>query len=158
MDGKAIMVIVDQFDFASYTLRQLYHATDGVEKQITLPNCNLNIFPHKGLYIVAAILRRLGQSDDEITTTLSLAFKKQPIMIGTYAATSMILRREYDNPYINFSFGEKDDGYLVYYQVNVVNPDGMALIERRLNGVWNNNEKYVKPEEEIQYILKYVNN
>ena len=32
------------------------------------------IVPHKCLYIIAAILRRLGQSDDEITSILSIAF------------------------------------------------------------------------------------
>jgi len=157
MDSKAIMAVMEQFDITAYTLRQLYHAADGIDQQITLPNGEPNIVPHRGLYIMAAIFRRLDLNDDEIISILSSAFKKQPMAIGAYVSTSMMLRRRYKDPALNFSFGEKEDGYQVRYVANDVHHDGQVFLERRMNGSWDSKENYTKPEEEIEYILRYVN-
>ena len=51
MGEEAIKAVIEQFDFTNCTLRQLYHATDGVGQQISLPDYNPNIVPHRGLYI-----------------------------------------------------------------------------------------------------------
>lgn len=157
MDVNAVMAITEQFDFTAYTLRQLYHATDEVGKQIVLPKGTPNIVPHRGLYIMAAILRRLGLSDEEICTILADAFRKQGEAIGAYIATSMILRRNNNRSRLNFSFGDKDNSLLVRYEVKDVHHDGRAYIERQLNYSWNPNEVYCKPFEEIEYILGFVN-
>lgn len=56
MDNNAISIILEQIDITAFTLRQLYHAIDGVGQQISLPTCNRNVVPHRGMYIMAAIL------------------------------------------------------------------------------------------------------
>lgn len=157
MDNQAIQVIMEQVDLTSFTLRQLYHATDGVGQQVSLPTWNRNIVPHRGLYIMAAILRRLGQTSEDICSILGATFQKQPVAIGAYAATSMLLRRNAKQMNFDFSFGEKDEGFLVRYEVRDIHHDGLAFIDRQLNGSWNPKESYSKPEEEIEYILRFVN-
>lgn len=157
MDVGAVMAITEQFDFTAYTLRQLYHATDDVGKQISLPKRTLDIVPHRGLYIMAAILRRLGLLDEEVCTILANAFRKTGEAIGAYLATSMILRRNNNHFRLNFSFGDKDNGLLVRYIVKDFHHDGRAYIERQLNYSWNPDEDYCKPTEEIEYILGFVN-
>ncbi len=157
MDNQAIQAIMEQVDITAFTLRQLYHATDGVGQQVSLPTWNCNIVPHRGLYIMAAILRRLGQSSEEIGNILGNAFQKYPVVIGAYAATSMLLRRNAKQKNLEFSFGEKDDGFLVRYVVTDINHNGLAILDRQLNGSWNPKESYNKPQEEIDYILRFVN-
>lgn len=157
MDNKAIQVIMEQIDISAFTLRQLYHATDSVGQQVSLPTWNRNIIPHRGLYIMAAILRRLGYSSEEICNILGNAFLNQPVVIGVYAATSMLLRRNVEQMNLDFSFGEKDDGFLVRYVLKDIYNDGLAHIDRQLNGSWNPKESYSKPREEIEYILNFVN-
>lgn len=157
MDNSAISIILGQIDITAFTLRQLYHAIDGVGQQISLPTCYLNIVPHRGMYIMAAILRRLGQSDDGITEILGTAFQKQPLTIGAYLATSMLLRRQAKHINLDFSFGEKQDGFLVRYEMTDMHHDGLACLNKQLYGSWNPNENYCQPKEEIGYILRFVN-
>ena len=157
MDNDAVSTIMEQFDITSFSLRQLYHAVDGVDQQISLPKGDRNIVPHKGLYNMAAILTRLEMSTDEISTMLGNAFKKQPVAIGAYLGTSMLLKREATQMHLSFSFGEKEDGFLVCYEVNNIQHNGQAFINRQLDGTWNPKEPYCEPEEEIEYILQFVN-
>ena len=157
MDNNAIMVIMEQFDITAFTLRQLYHAIDGVGQQISLPTWNRNIIPHRGMYIMAAILRRLGQSNEEIVSILGTALQRQPVAIGAYVATSMLLRRQAKQIHLDFSFGEKEDGFLVRYELSDIHQDGKAFLNRQLNGSWNPKEVFCKPEEEIEYVLRFVN-
>ena len=157
MDNNVVKVIMEQFDMTVFTLRQLYHAIDGVGQPISLPTWSRTIVPHRGMYIMAAILRRLGQSDEEIIGILGTAFQRQPVAIGAYVATSMLLRRQAKQMNLDFSFGEKDDGFLVRYEVTDMHHDGLAFLNRQLNGTWNPKESYCKPEEEIEYILRFVN-
>lgn len=157
MDAKAVMAVVGQIDITTYTLRQLYHAADGVEQQISLPRQNPDIVVHRGLYIMAAILRRLGMGTAEITSMLANAFKNQPQVVGTYLVTSMKLRRGNKNSVSDFSLGEREQGLLVRYEVTEILPDGQVVLERHLYGSWNSKEVYCNPEEEIEFILRYVN-
>lgn len=156
MDNQAIHVIMTQVEITAFTLRQLYHATDGAGLQVILPTRNQNIAPHRGLFIMAAILRRLGEPDEDIVNILGNAFQKQPLVIGAYAATSMLLRRDANHINLDFSFGEKDDGFLVRYKVKDVHPDGLAFLDRELNGTWDPKESVCIPQEEIEYILRFV--
>lgn len=158
MDEKAIKAVFEQFDFTSCTLRQLYHATDGVGQQISLPDYNPNIVPHRGLYIMAAILRRLCQTDEEIISILGSAFSQQPTIIGMYAGTSMLLRRDSKHSTLEFSFGEKDKNqFLISYDINDINHDGRSFIERHLSSGNGRMNTLCKPDEEIEYILRHVN-
>lgn len=157
MDSKAVMAVVGQIDITTYTLRQLYHAADGVGQQISLPKQNPDIVVHRGLYIMAAILRRLGMGTAEITSILANAFKNQPQVVGTYLVTSMKLRRGNKNSVSDFSLGEREQGLLVRYEVPEILPDGQVVLERHLHSRWNSKEVYCNPEEEIEFILRYVN-
>ena len=157
MDAKAVMAIVGQIDITTYTLRHLYHAVDRIEQQISLPKQNPDIAPHRGLYIMAAILRRLGMGIAEITSLLANAFKNYPQGIGAYLITSMKLRRESKDSVSDFSLGEREEGLLVRYEVTEICSDGQAILKRQLYGSWNTREVYCNPEEEIEYILRYVN-
>lgn len=157
MGNNAIKIIMEQLDITAFTLRQLYHAIDCVGQQISLPTWSRTIVPHRGMYIMAAILRRLGQSDEEIIGILGTAFHRQPLAVGAYVATSMLLRRQAKQMNLDFSFGEKDDGFQVRYKMIDMHHDGFAFLNRQLNGTWNPKENYCKPEEEIEYILRFVN-
>ncbi len=158
MNVDAIKVIVEQFDFSTYTLRQFYHATDGVGQQISLPDYNPNIVPHRGLYIIAAILRRLGQNDEEIISILGRAFMQHPVIIGMYAGTSMILRRNCKELKLEFSFGKKNENrFLEIYNLDDYSYDGRVFFRQRLNGGTVLKQTICKPEDEIKYILSFVN-
>lgn len=158
IDEHALKSIIEQLDITAYTLRQLYHATDGIGQQISLPDYNPNIVPHRGLYIFAAILRRLGHSDEEILNILGSAFKQHPDTIGMYVGTSMLLRRNKNQLPLEFSFGEKDENlFLISYQINDIHYDGRAFLKSYLSS--GNGRKYTlcTPEDEINYILRFVN-
>ena len=157
MDNIAIQAIIEPVNITAFTLRQLYHATDEVGQQVSLPIGNQDIVPHKGLYFMAAILRRLGLSSEEICNILGNAFRKKPVVIGPYVATSMLLSRNAKQMDLDFSFGEKDGGFLVRYKIMEIHQDGIANIDRQLNGSWSLNESYIKPEKEMEYILRFVN-
>jgi hypothetical protein len=157
MEGKAVMCISEQFDITGYTLRQLYHAMEDIGSQISLPAGTKNIVPHRGLYIMAALLRRLGVATDEITDILSRAFHNHPVEIGAYAATSMMLRKRMISTSLVFTFGEKKDGYLETYEVTDCHHDGQAFIKTQLMMDWDSQEKFDKPEVEIEYIMGNVN-
>lgn len=157
MSNEAVLAVMKQFDITSYTLRQLYHAIDGVGQQIGLPKQNQDVVPHRGMFIMAAILRRLGQRSEEIVSILSKAFYQAPIAIGTYVATCMMLRKNIYQINMDFSFGQRKDGFIVRYIVKDIHHDGQAFIERQLYGSWNSEESYCKPVEEMWYILQYVN-
>lgn len=156
MDGKAIMAIMEQFDMSSYTLRQLYHALEDVGKQISMPAKRGLIVPHRGLYIMAAILRRLGLSNEKIVSGLSEAFFEHPIEIGTYAGTTMMLRNNRRDGCYYFSFGKKEGGYLVTYCIEDYHEDGVAYITQENSVGWGSSQ-ISKPQEEIEYILGFVN-
>ena len=156
MGVNVISVILEHFDITSYSLRQLYHATDGVGQQISLPRWNPNIVPHRGLYIMAAILRRLGLSTEEIRVMFCSAFKKQPLDVGPYIASSMLINRKAKQVKLEFSLGEKEEGYWVMYQVRDINHDGLAFLNRQYLGS-GDSKRIIKPDEEIDYVLQYVN-
>lgn len=157
MESKAVMAILEQFDVTSYTLREFYHATDEVGQQISLPTWSRNVVPHRGIYIMAAILRRLGLSTEEVIDVLAKSFSKHPLELGVYLATSMMLKRNINKVPFDYSFGEKDDGFLVWYVVNDMHHDGLAFLDRQLHGSWTSKETFSKPEEEIEYIIRFVN-
>ena len=157
MDGKAVISVLEQFDISGYTLRQFYHATEGVGQQISLPSTNPNIKPHRGLYIMVAIMRRLGIDDEDIVTMLGKSFRTKTKEIAPYLVTSMMLKRGGKDTSLNFSFGDKDDGFLVRYNVNDVHHDGLAFIEELRQMGWNVKDDYLNPQEEIEYIMKFVN-
>ena len=106
---------------------------------------------------MAAILKRLEMSTEEICSMLGNAFKKQPVAIGAYLGTSMLLKRNATQMHLSFSFGEKDEGYLVCYVVNNIYHNGEAFINRQIDDTWDHKEPYCEPEEEIEYILQFVN-
>ena len=158
MDENSINAIIEQFDFTDCTLRQFYHAIDEIGQQISLPDYNHHVIPHRGLYIIAAILRRLGQTDEDIINILSGAFKQQPISIGMYVGTSMLLRRSIKQTPLEFSFGEKDENrFLISYEINDIHHDGRAYIERKLSSGNGRKNTICNPEEEIGFILRFVN-
>lgn len=153
----AVNAVTEQISFSSFSLRQLYHAADGIGQQISLPSGSPGCIPHRGLYIVAAILWRLGYSAEEIISVLGSAFHKHPIEIGPYLATSMLLRRGNNSNRLDFSFGEKESGYLVRYEAEVDNSNEIASIRRQYYMSWDSREKPCDPKEEIAFILQYVN-
>lgn len=155
MNSEAVLLIMEEFDIASFTLRQLYRAIDGVGQQITIPKNNNGIVFHRGLLVIAAILCRLGLTSDEIVDRLSSAFRTQPMIIGSYLASFMMLRRGVNQVELEFSFGEKSDGYYVGYLLVDYHHDGCAFFERRLYA-WHNGEHQCNPEEEIRYMMKLV--
>ena len=155
MDSPAVTAIMDQFDFTVYTLRQLYHATDDVGKQVSLPHHNNGVFPHRGVYTITAILIRLGIPTDEISSILAKAFRNQPNVIGMYAGTTMMLKRSVAN--FDYSLGEKENGYLVCYSIVDHHRDGVAFLNRSLYGTWDpNGHLFIKPEEEVDFIIEHV--
>ncbi len=158
MDVNALKIIMEQFDFTACTLRQFYHATNGVGLHISLPKYNPNVVPHRGLYIIAAILRILGQSDEDIINILSTAFRQNPIIIGMYAGTSMLLRRNRKQAPLIFSFGDKDEHrFLVSYEINDIHHDGRSFLEGHLSSGNGLREIICNPEDEIEFILRFVN-
>lgn len=86
---------------------------------------------------MAALLRRLGVATDEITDILSKAFRNHPVEIGAYAATSMMLRKRMISTSLDFTFGEKKDGYLETYEVTDCHHDGQAFIKTQLMMGWD---------------------
>lgn len=158
MDFDAITAIIEQIDITQYTLRQFYHAVDGVGQQISLPSWNVNIPPHRGLYIIAAIFRRLNESTDAIKSILAGAVNSHPDNILPYLATSMMLRRNMEQAIFDFSFGAREEGgYLVRYHVKDIDNNGLAPCKKLLFGSWDKRATYPKPEDEIGYILGFVN-
>lgn len=157
MDGVAVQAVIDQLDITSYSLRQFFHATDGIGQQIALPAQKHNVVPHRGFYIMAAILRRLGCSDEDIISVLAKAFRNKTKEVGQYVATSMMLKRNYIKSSMDFSFGETQSGFLIRYEAYQVSHDGTAVIEDRMFANWNPKESFWKPQEEMEYILQYVN-
>ena len=158
MDEQALKAIMEQYDFTACTLRQFYHATIGVGQHISFPDYSPNIVPHRGLYIIAALLRILGQRDEDIISILGTAFRQQPKNIGMYAGTSMLLRRKSKQTSIEFSFGDKDEHRsLISYKICDVHHDGRVFLESHLSSGIGRGETICKPEDEIEYILRYVN-
>lgn len=156
MSSNAIYAFTEQFDFAKYTLREFYHALDDVESQITLPKGLLDVNPHKGLYVMSAILRRLGCDETKIIAHITQAIKSQPMAVLAYLATSMMLCDGVISKGYELSLGEKDQGFPVIYQVLDMLPDGSALISKHLDGNLGPKVKYSSIETGILYILKYV--
>lgn len=156
MDSKAVQAVMNQFDFTQYTLRQFYHAIDDVGRQIALPTKTAFLIPHRGMFIMAALLRRLGQSTAEILSVLSKAFQKDPMAVGAYMVTSMMLRREIRQKDFEFSFGEEKRGYTVTYVVDDIYPDGQVSLKQLLSSGAIPAGGNCKAEEELAYILGYV--
>lgn len=157
MSDQAVMAIMEQFDLTGYTLRQLYHAADSIGQQISLPKQNPDIIPHRGLYIMAALLRRLGLGSGEIISILSNAFKKQPLVVGVYLVTTMMLRKKYREAVSEFTLGERREGYYEVYEVKDVLPDGQVSLKKMLYSGMDPSQIMCRPEDDIQYLLQYVN-
>jgi len=155
MNSEVVSLIMEEFDFSSFSLRQLYRAIDGIGQQITIPKSKNGIVFHRGLLVMAAILRRLGLPSDEIVDRLSNAFRSNPLALGTYLASFMMLRQDVKQVELEFSLGEKTDGYHVRYLLVDYHQDGCAFFERRLYS-WVQNEQYCNPEEEIRSLMQYV--
>lgn len=157
MDSKAVMAILNYIDITSYTLRQLYHAMEDVEKQVSLPDEKDGVFAHKGMYVVAALLRRLGHTTEEIRDIIAKAFLSNPIEIGSYIATSMMLRQGVDmRSGFRYSFGKDRDDNLPVYEVTGCQDDGRATISRYLLAGWTVEDSKRNPYEEADYILEHV--
>lgn len=157
MENKVVLAIMNKYDFLTYTLRQLYHAVDDIGKQISLPQALNRVVPHRGLFIMAAIMRRLGLSDEKIITIISEAFRSQPQLIGAYAATSMMLRRKIENGALAFSLGEMENGYILTYYVDNCNQDGKASVKKQKSFIKDPNIEECKVEDDIEFILRFVN-
>ena len=157
MSISAIETFTGIFDFAAFTLRDFCHALDDVESQITLPQMKNNVLPHKGFYVMAAVLRRLRCDDAKIIEILSQAFRMQTESVGPYIITSMILN---ESKYViggDFSFGKKQDGCLERFAIKDINNDGTVSIQPQLSFGWDPRESYCKPEEVMAEMLKSVN-
>ena len=157
MSEKAVAAFTCNYDFSKHSLREFCHALDDVESQISLPKKKNNIVPHKGLYVMAVILRRLRCDDVMIVDILSQAFSRHPEDVGVYIVTSMLLR---GSEYVlggDFSFGNNEDGYLVRYSVSGYESDGTSSIKKKRMISWNPKEKYCQPSTEVSYILSHVN-
>ena len=75
-----------------------------------------------------------------------------------YAGTSMLLRRNNKQPTLEFSFGDRDENrFLISYEINDIHHDGRAFIEHHLSSGNGRKNTLCKPEEEIEYILRFVN-
>ena len=155
MDNVSIQAIVEQLDIASYTLRQLYHAVEDIGKQVLMPKNTGDLTLHQGLYIMCAILKRLGLSCEDIVSILSKAFRKQPAAVGAYCATSMMLRRGVGRGQYAYSLGEKREGFILVYSVVEYYESGQVRLDQHLYSGWRK-EVFLKPEEEIQFILSSV--
>ena len=157
MSLGAIETFTGIFDFAAYSLRDFCHALDDVESQITLPQMKNNVAPHKGFYVMAAVLRRLRCNDAKIIEILSQAFHIQPEAVGPYIVTSMILN---DSMYVkggDFSFGKKRDGYLERFGITDIKNDGTVSIQPQISLAWNPQESYCNPEEVMADVIAAVN-
>lgn len=156
MSENAISAVTEKYDFSKHTLREFCHALDDVESQIILPKARGHFLPHKGLYIIAAILRRLNCEDSVTVELLSQAFRNHPEEVGCYIATSMFLRESDNIDGNEFSFGNKQDFYLVRYELTNIKNDGTASVKKRLFSEWNPMEQYCQPEDDVKYILNHV--
>lgn len=156
MDGKTIEYLMEQFDLSSYTLRQLYHALEDVGKQISMPAKRGLIVPHRGLFIMAAVLRRLGLSTEDVLFGLSKTFLNYPQELAAYAGTCMMLRRNMREGCLYFSFGQKENGYDVMFCIDDYNQNGIAHVRDQLIGRLGPQD-ISKPEDEIKYIVGFVN-
>ena len=156
MDGEVILGIMEQFNLSSFTLRQLYHALEDIGKQISMPAKSGLIVPHRGLFIMAAILRRLGYSTEEIVSGLSKAFIQLPMEIGAYAGTCMMLRKNMKEGCLYYSFGQKEQGYTVVYCIEDYHQNGIAYIRDQIVSGWGPKD-FFKPEDEMKYIVGFVN-
>lgn len=157
MDSKAVMAILNYIDITAYTLRQLYHAMEDVEKQVSLPDGKDGVFAHKGMYVMAAILRRLGHTTEEIRDIIAKAFQANPVEIGSYMATSMMLRQGVDmHSGFRYSFGNDRDNHLPVYEVTGCQDDGRANITQHLMVGWMVEDSKKNPYEEAEYILEHV--
>lgn len=156
MDGKTIEYLMEQFDLSSYTLRQLYHALEDVGKQISMPTKRGLIVPHRGLFIMAAVLRRLGLSTEDVLFGLSKTFLNYPQELAAYAGTCMMLRRNMREGCLYFSFGQKENGYDVMFCIDDYNQNGIAHVRDQLIGRLGPQD-ISKPEDEIKYIVGFVN-
>lgn len=155
LNDVSTKAIVDQLDVTKYTLRQLYHAVEDVGRQISLPPSAGGITPHPGLFIISAILRRLGLSSDGIVAVLSKAYQEQPETIVSYLATCIMLRKGVVRGTYAFSMGEKRDGLYLVYSIVAFLESGQVRMEQHLYGGWDH-KNFVNPEEEFLHILSFV--
>ena len=160
MKEDAVKLIFEQFDFSSYTLRQLCHALEDVDSQITIPKItDDNHEPPKGMFILSAILRRLGVSEDEIKTLLSGLLLSHPLVIGRYLVECMMRKGKNMFGRFEFSFGEKDEyGNIVSYSMEgYINEGEPAYLLKQKRGSFDYPATaYIQPLEEIEYILSFV--
>lgn len=156
MSSEVIVSLMDKFDFTSYTLRQFYHACDGIEKQISLPIRKGPVVAHRGFYTIAALLFRLSSSREDVIQVLSGVIKETPWVSLKYFATTMLLRRNASSSSgFAFSFGMREEGAISVYYVSDIHFDGSADIGRQQYLAWDRNST-IKPEEELDYMLQYV--
>lgn len=69
----------------------------------------------------------------------------------------MMLRKKLLSTSLDFTFGEKKDGYLETYEVTDCHHDAQAFMKTQLMMGWDSKERFDKPEVEIEYIMGYVN-
>lgn len=160
MKEDAVKLLFEQFDFSAYTLRQLFHALEDVDSQIALPKGEDEKHePSKGIFIVSAILRRLGVPDDEIKSLLSGLLLSHPLVIGRYFVECMMRKGKNMFGGFVFSFGEKDkNGNTVSYSmVGYVQEGEPAYLKKQISSSWDLSDiTFVQPIEEIDYILSFV--
>ena len=112
--------------------------------------------PHRGFYIIAALLFRLCSSREDVIQVLSGVIKETPWISLQYFATTMLLRRNAGSySGFAFSFGMREEGAVIVYSVSEVHDDGFAIIGRQYYLAWDRNST-IKPEEELDYMLQYV--
>ena len=70
----------------------------------------------------------------------------------------MLLRRNSKQTSLEFSFGDKDENrFLVSYEISDIHHDGRAFLENHLSSGNGRRDTICKPEDEIEYILRFVN-
>lgn len=118
---------------ASKTLRQLFHATRDVQDQICLPKGVNGVLPHRGMFVIAAVLRRLDVEDQTIINAMGSTFYSCPKEAVEYVGSCMMLtEQQYEN--FLFSFGRRDRyGRYLFYRINGCNSDGTVLVEEELS-------------------------
>ena len=155
MDAIAVYEILSRLDLMKYTLRELYHAVEDVETQIDMPKGSDGVFPHKGLFVMAAIFTRLGIPKDKIVSILSDSFRKNPLELGRFLGSSMLLRRKMgiDEPF-EFTLGERLNNGILGYQISGCQRDGQVKVDRRK--LTSGNLQAISPEEEMEFVMNAV--
>ena len=154
MSARAISAILKYVDLEPFSLRQIFNSLVDVDKQVRIRESKRGIKLHKGMVTMAAVLRRMGMSDEEIVVILSKAFTESPADIIPYIGPFMVYRRKKENYPFECTLGEKRDDSTVVYRIMKGNEIGQASI--LVNSVVETLVEVIEPKEEVEYLLTFV--